>query len=160
VPIRGGGNRLDRKNIEAAIDASLKRLRTDYLDLYQLHWPDRGVPMFGGRGMQAITDAPETVPLEESLEALADLIKAGKIRSFGVSNETPWGLAEALRLHREKGLPRVASIQNAYNLLNRVFEIGNAEFALREGVGLLAYSPLAAGYLSGKYLGGVAPGIA
>jgi aryl-alcohol dehydrogenase-like predicted oxidoreductase len=157
VPMRGGANRLDRKNIEAAIDASLARLQTDYLDLYQLHWPDRAVPMFGGRGMQSITDAPEAVPLEESIGALDDLVKAGKIRSFGVSNETPWGVAEAVRLHREKGLPRVASIQNAYNLLNRTFETGLSEFALREGVGLLAYSPLAAGYLTGKYLGGVAP---
>jgi aryl-alcohol dehydrogenase-like predicted oxidoreductase len=157
LPIRGGANRLDRANIEAAVDASLQRLQTDYLDLYQLHWPDRGVPMFGGRGLTALHDAPEAVPLEESISALDDLVKAGKIRSYGVSNETPWGVAEALRLHRDKGLPRVASIQNAYNLLNRVFEIGLAEFALREGVGLLAYSPLAAGYLTGKYLGGVDP---
>lgn len=155
-PLRGG-NRLDRRNIEEAIDGSLKRLQTDYLDLYQLHWPDRGVPMFGGRGMQAITDAPEAVPLEESVGVLEELVKAGKIRAFGVSNETPWGVSEALRLHRDKGLPRVASIQNAYNLLNRVFEVGLSEFALREGVGLLAYSPLAAGHLSGKYLGGVVP---
>lgn len=156
-PLRGGDNRLDRRNIEEAIDGSLKRLQTDYLDLYQLHWPDRGVPMFGGRGMQAITDAPQAVPLEESISVLEDLVKAGKIRAFGVSNETPWGVSEALRLHREKGLPRVASVQNAYNLMNRVFEVGLSEFALREGVGLLAYSPLAAGHLSGKYLGGVVP---
>jgi aryl-alcohol dehydrogenase-like predicted oxidoreductase len=157
IPIRGGNNRLNPANIKAAVETSLQRLRTDYLDLYQLHWPDRGVPMFGVRGLQALHDAADAVPLEESIGALDDLVKAGKIRSFGVSNETPWGVSEALRLHREKGLPRVASIQNAYNLLNRVFEIGLAEFALREGVGLLAYSPLAAGHLSGKYLGGVAP---
>ncbi len=157
VPVRGGANRLDRANIEAAIDTSLRRLQTDYLDLYQLHWPDRGVPMFGGRGMQAITDDANAVPIEETLGVLADLVKAGKIRAVGVSNETPWGVAEFLRLARDQGLPRVASIQNAYNLLNRVFEIGLAEFALREGVGLLAYSPLAAGYLSGKYLGGFDP---
>jgi len=157
VPIRGGANRLDRKNIEAAIDTSLRRLQTDYLDLYQLHWPDRAAPIFGARGLQELADAPETVPLEESIAALADLVKAGKIRSYGVSNETPWGVSEALRLHRDKGLPRVASIQNAYSLLNRAFEGGLSEFALREDVGLLAYSPLAAGYLSGKYLGGVAP---
>jgi aryl-alcohol dehydrogenase-like predicted oxidoreductase len=157
VPVRGGANRLDRKNIEAAIDTSLARLQTDYLDLYQLHWPDRHVPMFGARGLQDLADAPEAVPLEESIGALHDLVKAGKIRSFGLSNETPWGVSEALRLHRDKGLPRVASVQNAYSLLNRVFEIGLSEFALREGVGLLAYSPLAAGYLTGKYLGGVVP---
>lgn len=157
VPIRGGANRLDRKNIEAAIDTSLRRLQTDYLDLYQLHWPDRAAPIFGARGLQELADAPDTVPLEESIAALADLVKAGKIRSYGVSNETPWGVSEALRLHRDKCLPRVASIQNAYSLLNRAFEGGLSEFALREGVGLLAYSPLAAGYLSGKYLGGVTP---
>lgn len=156
-PLRGGNNLLDRRNIEEAIEGSLRRLQTDYLDLYQLHWPNRGVPMFGGRGLQAISDAPDATPLEESIAVLEDLVKAGKIRAFGVSNETPWGVAEALRLHREKGLPRVASIQNAYNLLNRVFEVGLSEFALREGVGLLAYSPLAAGHLSGKYLGGVVP---
>lgn len=156
-PLRGGNNRLDRRNIEEAIEGSLKRLQTDYLDLYQLHWPDRSVPMFGGRGTQAISDAPEAVALEETISVLEELVKAGKIRAFGVSNETPWGVSEALRLHRDKGLPRVASIQNAYNLLNRVFEVGLSEFALREGVGLLAYSPLAAGHLSGKYLGGVVP---
>ncbi|HZU63656.1 MAG TPA: aldo/keto reductase [Novosphingobium sp.] len=157
LPIRGGDNRLDAKNINAAIDASLKRLKTDYLDLYQLHWPDRGVPMFGGRGLATLADAPDTVPLEETLEAMAALVSAGKVRAIGVSNETPWGVAEALRLAGAGTAPRIASIQNAYNLLNRVFEGGLSEFALREDVGLLAYSPLAAGYLSGKYLGGVVP---
>lgn len=154
---RGGDNRLDRRNIEVAIDDSLKRLRTDYVDLYQVHWPDRPVPSFGGRGLASLSDRPETVPIEETLEALADLVKSGKVRHIGVSNETPWGLSEYLRLSRDKALPRVASIQNAYNLLNRVFEIGLSEFALREEVSLLAYSPLAGGNLTGKYLGGVVP---
>lgn len=152
-----GGNKLDRRNIEEAIDGSLKRLNTDYLDLYQIHWPERGVPMFGGRGLQRLNDAPDTTPLEETLGVMADLVRAGKIRAVGLSNETPWGVAEALRLARDAGLPRVASIQNAYSLLNRTFEMGLSEFALREGVGLLAYSPLAAGYLSGKYQGGTVP---
>ena len=156
-PVRGGNNHLDRRNIEAAIEDSLRRLRTDYIDLYQLHWPDRTVPMFGKRGLQQLADRPDTVAIEETLEVLADLVKAGKIRSFGVSNETPWGVAEFLRLSREKGLPRVASIQNAYSLLNRVFEGGLSEFSLREGVGLLAYSPLGAGFLAGKYQGGLVP---
>lgn len=156
-PLRGGNNHLDRRNIEEAIDDSLRRLRTDYLDLYQVHWPDRTVPMFGRRGLESLTDAPDTTPIEETVDALADLVKAGKIRHFGVSNETPWGVSEYLRLSREKGLPRVASIQNAYNLLNRVYEGGLSEFSLREDVSLLAYSPLAAGHLSGKYLGGVIP---
>ena len=156
-PVRGGNNHLDRRNIEAAIEASLRRLKTDYIDLYQLHWPDRTVAMFGKRGLQVLADKPDTVPLEETLEVLSDLVKAGKIRAFGVSNETPWGMAECLRLAREKGLPRVASIQNVYHLLNRLFEGGLSEFSLREGVGLLAYSPLGAGFLSGKYQGGLVP---
>lgn len=154
---RGGNNRLDRRNIKEAIDDSLLRLRTDYIDLYQVHWPDRPVPSFGMRGLNQIADAPETVQIEETLDALANAVKAGKIRQIGVSNETPWGVSEYLRLSRDSGLPRIASIQNAYNLLNRTFEIGLSEFALREDVGLLAYSPLAGGNLSGKYLGGVIP---
>lgn len=154
---RGGNNRLDRRNIEQAIDDSLTRLRTDYVDLYQLHWPDRSVATFGQRGLGDIADKPETVPIEETLHALADLVKAGKVRHIGVSNETPWGVAEFLRLSGDAKLPRIASIQNAYNLLNRLFEVGLSEFALREDVSLLAYSPLAAGNLTGKYLGGVVP---
>lgn len=159
-PPRGAGmpgNRLDRHGIEAALDGSLRRLRTDYVDLYQLHWPARKVPRFGERGLQAVADDADVVPIAETLAALAGLVQAGKIRAFGVSNETPWGVAEFLRLSREEGLPRIASIQNAYSLLNRTFEIGLSEFALREDVSLLAYSPLAAGHLSGKYLGGHVP---
>ncbi len=155
--IRGGDNHLDRRNIEAAIDDSLRRLKTDYIDLYQLHWPDRRVPMFGARGLSNLGDPSGTVAIGETLAVLAELVTAGKIRAFGVSNETSWGVAEFLRHARDAGLPRVASIQNAYNLLNRGFEIGLSEFALREHVGLLAYSPLAAGFLSGKYLGGAVP---
>lgn len=164
-PSRGGGasvsradnNRLDRRNIELAIDDSLRRLRTDYVDLYQVHWPDRSVPFFGKRGLARIEDRPDTVPIAETLSVLADLVKAGKIRHVGVSNETPWGVTEYLRAAREAGLPRIVSIQNAYNLLNRIFEIGLSEVSLRENVGLLAYSPLASGHLTGKYLGGVVP---
>ena len=148
-----------RRHILSECRASLRRLNLDYIDLYQVHWPDRPVPSFGVRGLSALADRPDTVPIEETLDALADLVKAGKIRHVGVSNETPWGVSEYLRLARDQGLPRIASIQNAYNLLNRVFEIGLSEFALREDVGLLAYSPLAGGNLTGKYLGGViAPG--
>ena len=156
-PVRGGDNHLDRRNIELAIDDSLKRLRTDYIDLYQLHWPERAVPKFGGRGLASLADPAGTVAIDETFAVMGDLVKAGKIRAFGVSNETPWGVGEYLRLARETGGPRVASIQNAYNLLNRIFEIGLSEYALREDVGLLAYSPLAAGYLSGKYQGGQVP---
>lgn len=154
---RGGNNRLDRRNILQAVDDSLKRLRTDYIDLYQVHWPDRTVPSFGVRGLARLDDHPDTVPIEETLSALGELVKAGKVRHVGVSNETPWGVGEYLRLARDKGLPRIASIQNAYSLLNRTFEIALAEVSLREDVGLLAYSPLGSGNLTGKYLGGVTP---
>ncbi|MBK8164012.1 MAG: NADP(H)-dependent aldo-keto reductase [Gammaproteobacteria bacterium] len=154
--VRGGNTRLTRANIEAALDASLKRLHTDYIDLYQLHWPDRRTNTFGRLGyVHDAADAP--VPIEESLAALADLVRAGKVRHIGVSNETPWGVAQFLRLADERGWPRIASIQNPYSLLNRSFEIGLAEFAHREAVGLLAYSPLGFGVLTGKYLDGVRP---
>lgn len=156
--IRGGETRLDRPQIEAAVDASLKRLRTDYLDLYQLHWPDRAVPLFGagGRGFKHQPYEDEIL-LEETLSVLADLVQAGKVRYIGLSNETPWGLSRALGAANQYGLPRVVSVQNAYNLLNRIYEYGLAEFHHREGVGLLAYSPLGQGQLTGKYLHGAAP---
>lgn len=154
---RGGNNRLDRRNILIAVDDSLTRLKTDYIDLYQVHWPDRPVPSFGRRGISRIEDAPDTISIEETVDALAELVRAGKIRHFGVSNETPWGVSEYLRLSREAGAPRIVSIQNAYNLLNRTFEGGLSEFALRENISLLAYSPLAGGNLTGKYLGGTIP---
>ncbi|HYA80984.1 MAG TPA: NADP(H)-dependent aldo-keto reductase [Methylocystis sp.] len=150
--------RLDRRNIFEAIEGSLKRLQTDYIDLYQLHWPDRSVPLFGAGG--TIWREPsrrEEVPIEETLAALDELVQAGKVRHIGLSNETPWGVGRFLRA-AELGLgPRVVSIQNAYNFLNRSFEMGLAEFAWREKVGLLAYSPLAQGYLTGKYQNGARP---
>lgn len=146
--------KLDRANIHHAIDQSLKRLQTDYVDLYQLHWPDRSVPLFG----QPAGPAPaDEVPILETLEALDALVKAGKVRAIGLSNETAWGVHEFLRLSEANGLPRVASVQNAYHLLNRTYEHGLAEFAVRADVGLLAYSPLAQGYLTGKYQKGALP---
>ena len=146
----------DRRNIEAAVDASLRRLQTDYIDLYQVHWPDRSTNFFGRLGYQHQPYANE-VPIEDTLGALADLVRAGKVRAVGISNETPWGAMRYLALADKPGLPRVASIQNPYSLLNRVFEIGLAEIALREDLGLLAYSPLAMGALSGKYRHGARP---
>lgn len=150
------GPRLTRDHIVAACDASLQRLQTDYIDLYQVHWPDRATNFFGKLGYENNPDEQFT-PIEETLGALDELVKAGKIRHVGLSNETPWGTMEYLRLAREKSWPRVASIQNPYNLLNRSFEVGMAEIAHREQAGLLAYSPLAFGMLSGKYLGGKWP---
>jgi aryl-alcohol dehydrogenase-like predicted oxidoreductase len=157
--LREGRNpKLDKDNIFFAVEGSLRRLRTDYIDLYQLHWPDRSVPLFGAGGTTFRTPSPrEEVPIEETLEALDTLVEAGKVRHVGLSNETPWGVAGFLRAHETGHGPRVVSIQNAYNLLNRTFEMGLAEFAMREQVGLLAYSPLAQGYLSGKYQNGARP---
>ena len=154
--VRDGDNRLDRKNIEAAIDASLERLQTDYLDLYQLHWPDRRANYFGRLGFEP-NPGDDPIPFEETLEVLADLVKCGKVRHVGISNETPWGAMRYLALSEARGLPRMVSIQNPYNLLNRSFEIGLGEVAIRESMGLLAYSPLAFGVLSGKYLHGARP---
>jgi aryl-alcohol dehydrogenase-like predicted oxidoreductase len=149
--IRGGPKALDRANIRAALEDSLTRLKTDYVDLYQLHWPERNVPMFGGYQFEPAQEV-EAVPISAQLEALAELVREGRVRYVGLSNEHPWGVMEFLRLGGELGLPRVVSIQNPYNLLNRVFEFGLAEIVYRERVGLLAYSPLAFGLLSGKYL--------
>jgi aryl-alcohol dehydrogenase-like predicted oxidoreductase len=149
--IRGGPESLDRSNIRTAIEGSLRRLQTDYIDLYQLHWPERNVPMFGG---DQFDPAQETnaVPIRAQLETLSELIREGKVRYVGLSNEHPWGVMSFLRAADELDLPRVVSIQNAYNLLNRTFECGLAEIAYREQLSLLAYSPLAFGLLSGKYL--------
>lgn len=149
--IRDGKNRLDRKNMQAAIEASLKRLQTDYVDLYQFHWPERDTNFFGKLGYYHAPDK-DGVAIEETLHAVNDIVQSGKVRYVGISNETPWGVHEYLRVAEQKNLPRIVSIQNPYNLLNRTFEIGLSEFAHREQVGLLAYSPLAFGVLSGKYL--------
>jgi len=149
--IRGGRARLDRKNIETALNESLKRLQTDYVDLYQLHWPDRRTNFFGRLGYQPEPDDDAT-PLQETLGVLADLVQAGKVRHVGVSNETPWGLMRYLQLSEQFDLPRTVSIQNPYSLLNRTFEVGLAEISCREQVGLLPYSPLGFGVLTGKYL--------
>ncbi len=151
-----GGPRLTRAHLHEAIDASLARLNTDYVDLYQLHWPDRSTNFFGRLGYTHDEDEQAT-DLEETLSALKELVDAGKVRAVGLSNETPWGVMRCLQLAESLGLPRVASIQNPYNLLNRTFEVGLAEIAHREQVGLLAYSPLAFGVLSGKYLDGARP---
>lgn len=151
-----GQVRLTRKQIDYALEQSLKRLGTDYIDLYQTHWPDR---LYRGFGFQFYRDYKEDfVALEETLEALARHVERGTIRAIGVSNESPWGVMRYLAAAEKNGWPRIVSIQNAYNLVNRRFETGGlAEIALREKVGLLAYSPLAQGCLTGKYLGGALP---
>ena len=150
------GTRLNRQQILDAADASLKRLQTDYIDLYQLHWPERQTNFFGKLGYRHQQD-DQAIPIEETLRACEELISSGKVRHIGISNETPWGLHEYLRLSDVHSLPRVVSVQNPYNLLNRTYEVGMAEMSIREQVGLLAYSPLAFGVLSGKYLGGQRP---
>jgi aryl-alcohol dehydrogenase-like predicted oxidoreductase len=154
--IRGEGNQFDRANLTEALDGSLRRLQTDYIDLYQLHWPDRSTTTFGRPAYPWIDDA-YTVPIEETLSVLAEFVTAGKVRHIGVSNETPWGVAQFLQAAQRLGLPRIVSIQNPYSLLNRTFEVGLSEYSHRDGIGLLAYSPLAFGWLSGKYEGGARP---
>ncbi|MDY0781319.1 NADP(H)-dependent aldo-keto reductase [Tenacibaculum sp. IB213877] len=153
--IRTGG--FNRKNISEAIEGSLKRLQTDYIDLYQLHWPDRGVNCFGVRDYPYKTSAKEAENHVEILETLQDFIKQGKIRHVGLSNETPWGTMKYLQTSEQHNLPRMATIQNSYSLIHRGYEIGMSEVSMRENIGLLAYSPLAQGVLSGKYLGGKTP---
>lgn len=154
--LRAGKARLDRRNIAAALEASLRRLHSDYIDLYQLHWPDRRTNTFGKLGYQHDPD-DDPVPIEETLQVLGELVRAGKVRHVGLSNETPWGAMRFLHCADSRQLPRPVSIQNPYSLLNRSFEIGLAEIAHREDLGLLAYSPLGFGVLSGKYLGGAQP---
>ncbi|MCV6613785.1 MAG: NADP(H)-dependent aldo-keto reductase [Cellvibrionaceae bacterium] len=150
-----GGPRLSAEHIALACEDSLKRLQTDVIDLYQVHWPERATNFFG----QLTYRHRETgeIDIRETLEALAKLVEQGKVRYIGLSNETPWGLMEYLRLAREYNLPGVVSVQNPYSLLNRSYEVGLAEMSMREQVGLLAYSPLAFGVLSGKYLNGQRP---
>jgi aryl-alcohol dehydrogenase-like predicted oxidoreductase len=154
--IRDGRLAFNATNLTEAVHDSLRRLQTDHIDLYQLHWPDRSTNCFGQMGYEHV-EGEDTVAIEETLTALDQLIRAGKILHIGVSNETPWGVARFLNAAQTAGLPRIVSIQNPYSLVNRIFEIGLAEFALRDQVGLLAYSPLAFGWLSGKYAGGARP---
>jgi aryl-alcohol dehydrogenase-like predicted oxidoreductase len=150
--IRGGRQNLDAANLRAALDESLARLQTDYVDLYQLHWPSRNVPIFGANSFDPTKERP-SIPVEETLEALADLVKEGKIRHIGVSNESPWGVSEFIKQSEMKGLPRIATIQNLYNLTARAYETTLLdETCFREDVSLLAYSPLAFGQLSAKYI--------
>ncbi len=150
-----GGPRFTADHLVRAVETSLQRLQTDYIDLYQLHWPDRNTNFFGKLGYQH-SDADET-PIEETLKALDSLVRSGKIRAIGLSNETPWGAMRFLALSEREGWPRIQTIQNPYNLLNRTYEVGLAEVGHRENVGLLAYSPLAFGVLTGKYRHGARP---
>lgn len=146
-----GGPRIQRRQLQQALEDSLRRLRTEYVDLYQIHWPDRYVPMFGATAYDRGREV-DSEPIEEQLAALGELVAAGKVRYLGLSNETPWGVGEFVRAAERLDLPRVVSVQNAYHLMNRTFEAGLAEVCRHAGVGLLAYSPLAFGCLSGKYV--------
>ena len=148
--LRGGGNNYGIEKMTQAINDSLKRLQTDYIDLYQLHWPERNTNMFGRLGYEH-KDKENWNKFEDVLGNLKKFVDEGKIREIGLSNETPWGVSKFLDISKEKKLPRMMSIQNPYNLLNRTYEVGLAEISIRDQIGLLAYSPLASGYLSGKY---------
>jgi len=156
--IRGGPSGMDRANIRQAVHDSLARLQTDYLDVLYLHWPERNVPMFGQyqfdpRAERDANGQPlDWVPIQTQLEVMAELIQEGKVRAIGLSNEQPWGVMEFLRLAREQGLPRIAVLQNCYNLMNRGMEFGMTEVLYRERISLAAYSPLAFGHLTGKYI--------
>jgi len=149
--------RYDRTSIRQAVEGSLKRLQTDYIDLYQVHWPERYSNFFGVRGFDQLHNDEQFVPIEEVLSYMSELVDEGKIKHIGISNESPWGLAEYLRVPREKNLSKIVSIQNQYSMTNRTFEIGLAEMVLRENIGMLAYSPLGMGALTGKYLDGHKP---
>lgn len=153
--IRTGG--FNRKNISEAIEGSLKRLQTDYIDLYQLHWPDRGVNCFGVRDYPYKTSTEEAEKHLEILETLNDFVKQGKIKHVGLSNETPWGTMKYLQTAEQHSLPRMVTIQNSYSLIHRGYEVGMSEVSMRENIGLLAYSPLAQGVLTGKYIDGKTP---
>ena len=159
IAARGGQTKFVEADIESALDQSLARLQTDYIDLYQLHWPQRPTNFFGKLGYgNAEAHSNHTVTqLEETLIALSAEIKKGRIRAIGLSNETPWGTLKFLHLAEKLGLEKFVSVQNPYNLLNRTYEIGMSEIAHYEGVGLLAYSPLAFGYLTGKFRHGARP---
>ena len=153
--IRGTG--FSKEAITEAIDGSLKRLQTDYIDLYQLHWPERGVNCFGVRDYPYATSNEQAENHQEILESLDEFVKQGKIRHVGLSNETPWGTMKYLQAAEQHNLPRMLTIQNSYSLLHRAYEYGMSEVSLRENIGLLVYSPLAFGVLSGKYLNGQLP---
>ena len=155
--IRGGGNNFDEKKIGEAIDGSLKRLKTDYIDLYQLHWPERSTNYFGSRDYSHNNKEGKWNSFEDILNALSKYIKGGKIRYIGMSNETPYGLSRYLEISKNKGAPRMMSVQNPYSLVNRTYEIGMSEISIRQKCGLLVYYPLAAGALSGKYRNGEMP---
>jgi len=151
--LREGSLAVNRANVRRAVEDSLRRLQTDYVDLYQIHWPDRYVPQFGQTAYEPENERTAT-PIAEQLEAFAQVIHEGKVRYIGLSNETAWGVAEFSRIAARFGLPKVVSIQNAYSLVNRTFDSALAEATRREDIGLLAYSPLAFGLLTGKYAGG------
>tara|TARA_B100000925_G_scaffold229230_1_gene177745 strand:+ start:15128 stop:16168 length:1041 start_codon:yes stop_codon:yes gene_type:complete len=151
--IRNGSPRLDKKNIFEAVEGSLKRLRTDYIDLYQIHWPARSTNFFGQLNFKEPT-RESTTPIRETLEVLGELISQKKVKAIGLSNETPWGIMSFLSIAKEFNLPIVSTIQNPYSLLNRTYEIGCSEISFREGVKLLSYSPMGFGVLSGKYIEG------
>ena len=155
--IRGGRNNFDEKTIGEAIDGSLRRLKTDYIDLYQLHWPERSTNYFGKRDYTSDSQEGDWNSFESVLKALEKFIKSGKIRYIGMSNETPYGLSRYIELSKNKNLPRMMSVQNPYNLVNRTYEIGMSEISIREKCGLLVYYPLATGALSGKYRNGNMP---
>jgi aryl-alcohol dehydrogenase-like predicted oxidoreductase len=152
----GSKGELSRAQIEEAVNKSLKRLQTDYIDLYQIHWPDRPMP-WGSNPTIFRHQEGQSHPIAETVEIMTDLVKAGKIRHFGLSNESAWGTMTFLKHADAKGQARVQSVQNAYNLLNRTYEVALAEVTMHENVSLLAYSPLAQGYLTGKYLDGARP---
>ena len=155
---RKGKHKLNKESINSALEDSLGRLQTDYIDLYQLHWPDRPISLFGSGGPgYKHYEFKDAIPPKKTLEALAELVEQEKIRYIGLSNETPWGLSSFLKASEEFNLPKIVSVQNVYNLLSRVYEIGLSEYYFREKIGLLAYSPLAQGYLTGKYLDGARP---
>ena len=156
--IRPGENetRLNKKQINTAIDNSLKNLQIDHVDIYQLHWPDRPLNVFSGLEYEH-TETDDVVPILETMEAMASLIKAGKIKYYGLSNETSWGASQYIKLAEKHNIPKPITIQNPYSLINRSYEVGLSEISIREKIGLLAYSPLGGGHLTGKYLGGKKP---